>query len=146
MWSAIRGKSSAARELASKNPLRPRGVIDLAGPFDMRENIENYQRECRSPVIAEMLGGTLEEQPDRYRSVSAGANLPVGIPHVLIWGEHETFMPRPLAQQYVANATKAGDEAKLVVVPGVGHFEIAAPTTSAWPLVREEIQRLLKRK
>jgi pimeloyl-ACP methyl ester carboxylesterase len=112
----------------------------------LRENIENYHTECRRPVITQMMGGTPTEQSTRYREASAGAQLPLGVPQALIWGEHEDFMPLPLAQAYVTRATAAGDDARLLIAPKVGHFEIASPTTSAWPLVRDEIKRLLGRK
>lgn len=90
-----------------------------------------------------MLGGTPETVPERYVQASAGALLPLGVRHALIWGEHETFMPLPLAQAYVRRARAAGDDAVLRVVPGAGHFEIASPHSTAWPLVLAEIQRLL---
>lgn len=53
-------------------------------------------------------------------------------------------MPRPLAAAYVKRARAAGDDVVLHVVPGAGHFEIASPHTSAWPLLLAEIQRLLR--
>lgn len=49
-------------------------------------------------------GGTPEKVPDNYRAASPGALLPLGVPHVLIWGEREDFMPRPLAAAYVKRA------------------------------------------
>lgn len=144
MWAAARGRLPRDSAVASADPLRPAGAIDLAGPFDMRENIANYHRECRDPVITQMLGGTPEDVPERYRQASAGALLPLGVRHALIWGEHETFMPLPLARAYVRRAQAAGDDAVLRVVPGAGHFEIASPHSSAWPVVLAEIRRLLE--
>ncbi|RYE70537.1 MAG: alpha/beta hydrolase [Rhizobiaceae bacterium] len=146
MWSAARGKLPAESAIAAARPLNPIGVIDLAGPLDLRENIENYHAECGAPVITQMLGGTPAEHPDRYREASAAGQLPLGVPQVLIWGEHENFMPRTLAHAYVARAIGAGDKARLVVAPHAGHFEIASPTTSAWRLVKAEIRRLIDRR
>lgn len=144
LWGASRGRVPAGSAIAQRRPLRPIGAIDLAGPMDMRENIANYEEGCRDRVVTRMLGGTSDEVADRYRAASAGALLPLGVPHVLIWGEHENFVPRPLAEAYVARARSSGDDAKLRVVPGAGHFEIASPHSSAWPAVLAEIQHLLR--
>jgi acetyl esterase/lipase len=58
-------------------------------------------------------------------------------------GEHEDFVPRPLAETYARTATQAGDPVRLVVIPGAGHFEIASPRASSWPQVESAIQALL---
>jgi acetyl esterase/lipase len=144
LWASARARVPGASAIASRRPLRPLGAIDLAGPFDMRENIANYHRECRDPVITQMMGGTPDNVPDNYRAASPGALLPLRVPHVLIWGEHESFMPRSLAAEYVNRAQAAGDDATLRVVPGAGHFEIASPQTSAWPVLLADIRRLLR--
>ena len=52
-------------------------------------------------------------------------------------------MPPPEREGYAARATKAGDRAEVVEVPG-GHFEVIAPTSSAWPTVRDKILETLK--
>ncbi len=144
MWSAVRRRLQSTSLLALPDPLALRGVINLAGPVDMRDNIQNYEAECGDPVVTQMLGGAPSQTPDNYAQVSASDHLPLGAPQVLIWGEHEPYLPRPLAQAHVERAKAAGDDARLVVVEGAGHFEIASPKTAAWPAVRREIQRLLR--
>ncbi|MEO6279376.1 hypothetical protein [Roseateles sp.] len=37
----------------------------------------------------------------------------------------------------------AGDDARLVVLPSLAHFEIADPASAAWPAVLEAVRRLL---
>jgi acetyl esterase/lipase len=145
LWAAARGRLPAGSQIAGAQPLKPIGAINLAGAFDMRTNIDNYHAECRDPVITQMMGGTPESAPEHYRQASVAALLPLGVPHTLIWGEHETFMPRPLAEAYVAQARDAGDDAVLRVIPRAGHFEIASPNTPAWTIVQGEILRLLGR-
>ncbi len=58
--------------------------------------------------------------------------------------EHEDFVPRQLAEAYVQAAARAGDPARLIVVPHVGHFEIASPRASPWPQVESAIRALLE--
>ena len=49
----------------------------------------------------------------------------------------------PLIQAYVPAATQAGDPVQLLVIPGVGHFEVASPLASTWPTVESAIRSLL---
>jgi pimeloyl-ACP methyl ester carboxylesterase len=93
-------------------------------------------------VVTDMLGGTPTGVPERYKEASANMMLPLAVPQILIWGEHEDYLPQPLVGQYVNVATRADDHARLVLVPGVGHFETASPFARAW-LVRDAIRSLL---
>jgi acetyl esterase/lipase len=145
LWSASRAGLSPRSAIAAVKPFRPRGVVDLAGLPDLRDNAERYDELCGRPVIREMLGGSPEATPDQARDTAAGERLPLGVRQVLVIGEYEDFVPRAVAEAYVAKARASGDSAQLLVVPGAGHFEIAAPTTSAWPKVKEAILQLLGR-
>ena len=123
-----------------------RGVLDLAGPVDLTANIPEYEGLCRDAVITALVGGTLAAVPERYAQASAIKLLPLGIPQVLLIGEYEEFVPRPLAQTYVRAAAEAGDPARLIVIPNVGHFEIASPRAATWPRVASVIRSLLEGK
>jgi acetyl esterase/lipase len=143
MWSGARGRLSSNNTLHIPDPLPLRGVINLAGTIDMTENIEHMESQCRDNVVTTLLGGTPSVVPERYKEVSATATLPLRVPQVLIWGEHEDFVPLPLAQRYVNRATEAGDKARLIIVPAIGHFESASPASSAWPSVLGALRSLL---
>jgi pimeloyl-ACP methyl ester carboxylesterase len=91
-----------------------------------------------------MLGGSKTVVPARYREVSANTMVPLGVRQVLVWGEHEEFVPVALARAHVAAATAAGDSARLIEVPGAGHFELANPSSGAWPIVLDAIRSVLK--
>jgi acetyl esterase/lipase len=144
MWAGTRHRLAPASPLYIANPLPLRGVINLAGVIDMSANIAHYEQKCRGAVVTGLMGGTLEAFPERYKEVSAQTSIPLGLSQILIWGEHEDFVPQPLAEQYVAAATHAGDRARLIVVPAVGHFETASPFTSAWTVVHDAIRSLVR--
>ena len=143
MWAAARSRLRAASPLYVANPLPVRGVIDLAGPIDISANIQGYEALCRDSVITTLLGGAPAVVPERYADASAIKQLPLGIPQVIVIGEHEDFVPRPLAEAYTQAAVRAGDQVRLIVIPGVGHFEIASPRASTWPQVESSIRALL---
>lgn len=144
MWVAARSRLPAGSSLHLASPLPVRGVIDLAGPVDLTANIEGYQTLCRDTVITGLLGGTPAAVPERYAHASAIRLLPLGVPQVLVIGEHEDFVPRPLMEAYATAAARAGDSVRLVVIPRAGHFEIASPRASTWPQIRSAIRSLLE--
>lgn len=143
MWAAARARVPAGSAIYSADPLPVRGVLDLAGPVDLTANIAGYERLCRDTVITGLVGGTPATVPERYAHASPVQLLPLGVPQVLLMGEHEEFVPRPLAETYVRAAAQAGDRVQLIVIPRVGHFEIASPRAITWPRVESVIQSLL---
>jgi len=143
MWTAARRRLTEASELFTADPLRVRGVMDLAGPVDMTANIPGYEALCRDTVITSLLGGTPAAVPDHYAQASAIKLLPLAIPQVLVLGSREDFVPLPLVDAYVQAATQAGDPVRRILIPGAGHFEIASPLSFTWPQVKAAIGQLL---
>jgi acetyl esterase/lipase len=144
LWSASRSKLPVGGPLAAQSPIKPIGVINLAGLPDLRDNIVKYEQLCGHPVIHEMLGSEPSEVIENARAAAAIDRLPLGVEQTIILGDHEDFVPRAVAQAYVEKARSAGDKAQLVVIPDAGHFEIAATTSAAWPQVRKSILALLR--
>jgi acetyl esterase/lipase len=143
MWAAARARVPAASPVYMADPLSVRGVINLAGPLDLTAHISEYEQLCRDTVITALMGGSPDAVPERYALASPIKLLPLRIPQVLVIGEHEEFVPRPLVEAYVLAAESAGDRVRLVVVPNAGHFEIASPRSPAWPIVESSTRSLL---
>jgi len=143
MWAAARSRVPRSSALFMANPLAVRGVVDLAGPLDLTTNIEGYEGLCRDRVITNLLGGMPAAVPQRYAEASPMKLLPLGVPQVVVLGEHEDYVPLPFARAYVEAAERAGDRARLLLIPGVGHFEIASPRAAIWPQVESAIRSLI---
>jgi acetyl esterase/lipase len=144
MWAAARHRLAKASDLYVADPLSLRGVMDLAGPVDMTANITGYEGLCRDAVITSLLGGAPAAVPEHYAQASAIKLLPLGIPQVLVIGSHEDFVPLPLVDAYVQDATRAGDHVRRILIPGAGHFEIASPLAFTWPQIRSAIRSLVE--
>lgn len=144
LWAASRHRVPPGSALSDVSPLRVRGVLDLAGPADLAADVSRYEGLCGDRVLTAMAGGTPVDVPAHYAQASPIALLPTGIPEVLLIGEFEEHLPRPSAEAYVRSARRAGDRAALIVVPGVGHFEIASPTATSWPQVERVVRALLR--
>lgn len=143
MWTAARHRLPTSSDVYAANPLRIRGVVDLAGPVDMSADIAHYEASCGDTVITSLLGGTPIAVPRRYTEASAITLLPLGLPQVLVVGSHEEFVRLPFIDAYVEAATRAGDPVKRVLIEGAGHFEIASPLASTWPQVKAAIVALV---
>lgn len=144
LWAASRERLPPTSALYIRDPLAIRGVVDLAGPGDMATEIAVEVGACQSRVVEQFLGGSPADVPERYAQVSASKMLPLGVPQVLVWGDHDNLRPMWLAEKYAKAATTAGDSVDLIIVPGLGHFEVASPYSSAWPKVRDAISFLLQ--
>ena len=144
MWAAARHRLKPDSPLFVEEPLRVRGVVNLAGTMDMTDNIERMEQECGDTVVTAMMGGTVNDVPERYAQASAISLLPLSVPQVIVWAEHDDFVPRSLAENYARAASLAGDSVRVLVVPGAGHFELASPLSTAWPIVQSAIQSLIR--
>ena len=144
MWVAARKRLSPRSVLYAAEPLLVRGVVDLAGPGDMETEIAVEMAACQSRVVEQLLGGSPGNVPERYVQVSASKMLPLGVPQVLVWGDHDNLRPMWLGEKYAKAASAAGDSVNLVILPGLGHFEVASPYSPAWPKVRNAIKSLLQ--
>jgi acetyl esterase/lipase len=143
MWAAARPRLPKSSPLYVRDPLPVRGVIDLAGPLDLTANIAGYEGLCRDTVVTALLSGSPTTVPERYVQASPIKLLPLGVLQVLVIGEHEEFVPQALVEAYAQAAVHAGDAVRLVIIPRLGHFDIASPQTAAWPLVEAAIGSLL---
>jgi len=111
--------------------------------MDMTVGIAEYEASCNMPILRRLMGGLPDQVPERYAQVSLPGLLPLGVRQVMIWGSRETYVPEQQAQDFQAAAQRAGDDVRLMIVPGAGHFETASPTSPAWPVVLGAIKSLL---
>jgi acetyl esterase/lipase len=146
MWAAARSRVPRESALFMASPLAVRGVVDLAGPLDLTANIEGYEGLCRDRVITNLMGGTPAAVPEHYAHASPMTLLPLGVPQVVVLGEYEEYVPLKFAQAYAQAAERMGDKVRLIVIAGVGHFEIASPRAVVWPRVEFAIRSLIEGK
>ncbi len=146
MWVASRSRLPKGSLIYVSDPLIIRGVIDLAGTADMEAFIPVEEYGCGGAVVEQMLGGKPAEVPERYAQSSAVKMLPLGVPQTLFWGRKDDIAPISLGERYTRTAKQAGDPARLVSFPEIGHFEIASPFSTTWPAVEREILSLLTRR
>ena len=124
---------------APKDPLRLQGVIDLDGPADLKAVLPMQQRVCGGPVITRLVGGTPEEQPQRYRETSPIEMLPLGVRQEFFAGRMFSAQAAP----YEAAARSAGDAVHTTVLAEAGHFVFVDPSSAVWPQVIRSVREML---
>ena len=139
LWLAARKQISRTSLLYVPDPLKLSGVISLAGITDMRE----FSSGCND-AVRKVLGGTGEDISNRYSQTSPIELLPLGVRQSLIQGNLDTIVRPELGAHYKLAAEKQGESVKFIALEGVGHFELIAPKSSAWPIVEREVRSLLK--
>jgi acetyl esterase/lipase len=127
-------------DLAQPRRLQLLAAIALAGVSDLREA---WKLELGNGVVADLLGGTPHDYPDRFVAASPVECLPLGIPQVLVHGCLDETVPFSLSKQYGETAASFGDPVQLVPLEGMGHFEPIDPRSAAWAAVSAAVLRVL---
>jgi acetyl esterase/lipase len=129
LWAA--GRAEAA--------VRPVLAVTQAGLVDL-EHVARDGMESSSLVLA--LLGDPDEHARAYALGNPCANLPLGVPQLVVHGDADENIPVALSEHYVERARAAGDDAELIVIPGATHFDHNDPHSPAWAAVAERLERL----
>jgi acetyl esterase/lipase len=124
----------------SKRGIPLRGAVSLGGVADLRRA---WELGLSNTVVADFLGGSPTEHPERYRHASPIQNLPCGVPTRLIHGESDETVPIEIGERFEAAALHAGDDCRLIRLPGAGHFEVVDPGSQEWPEIERTVRELL---
>lgn len=135
LWLASRRRLPRSNVLYAPKPLPIRGVVSLAGITDMSA----FGQRCGG-AVSKLLGGPPEKFPERYQQTSPIEIAPLGIRQWLIHGARDSIVPVEQSREYEAVANGEGDHVKLIVLDGVGHFDLIAPQSSAWSVVQKAVR------
>ncbi len=118
--------------LAAQRVIDLRGVVPLAAISDLRRA---WALQLDGGVVRELLGGTPEQIPQRYAAASPSELLPISVPQRLLHGTADNVVPFDMSRRFA----KASSNAKLIPLPGAGHFDLIDPGNRVWPTVQSNI-------
>ena len=95
-----------------------------------------------APSIA-LMEGEPRSLPQRYHHASPLASVGDGARVVCVHGDADDTVPLSQSERYVEAALRAGDPAKLIVLPGIGHFELIDVRHPAWAVCRDQVLRMV---
>jgi dipeptidyl aminopeptidase/acylaminoacyl peptidase len=119
--------------------LRVRGAVSLAGIADLTAACE--LRLARG-AVAQLLGGTPEEVPDRFAAASPAALVPIGVPVLCVHGALDATVPVSISESFAEKARLAGDEVELRVFDGEDHEGHLDPANAMWRAAAGWLDRL----
>jgi acetyl esterase/lipase len=110
-----------------------RGAVSQAGVLDL--TLAAGLMPSSSPTRA-LLGDPVKHF-ERYVLASPRERLPLGIPQLVLHGDHDDTVSMRIATSYSAAAHEVGDPCELIVLSHTGHFEHIDPGDEAWHLARD---------
>lgn len=122
------GQLAAWAAHRSQPKVRLTGVISQAGVLDLTAAA---QQQVGGSAVADLLGGTPAQVPERYLAASPQSQLPLAVPVRCVHALADANVPYAQSENYVRAATARGADAKLLTVPG-DHFTLIDPSTPAW--------------
>jgi acetyl esterase/lipase len=140
IWLGARPRISPGDALSSADPLLLRGAVSLAGVADLRRAAE---LRVGDGAVEQFIGGPPEKFPARYQVASPIELVTLGIKVRLLHGTGDAVVPMEIGNNYQKRATKAGDDARLIVLPGADHFDVVDPRSDHWAMVEKSILALI---
>ncbi|MBA3565775.1 MAG: alpha/beta fold hydrolase [Actinobacteria bacterium] len=133
LWAAARTTLSGDAPGAAPRVV-PRAVVSQAGVADLR--LAAVTSPSNEPTLA-LIGGSPEEQPERYALASPRERLPLGVEQLVLHGDQDETVSMLISESYAVAAEALGDPCELRVLPRTGHFEHIDASTDAWRISRD---------
>jgi len=136
----LAGRVSLAKGVPGASPLVPlTGVVCQAGVLDLELAL---RQDLGRGAVRDFMGGGADD-PRARALASPAARLPLGLPSVCVHGSADDIVPLSQSESFVAAARRAGDDSRLVTLPGVDHFALIDVSTPAWAACRAAVLDLL---
>ena len=138
VWAAGR-RGQPAGAPGADPALMPVAAVAQAGVLDLATAARTG---VGGTAVTDLLGGTPDAVPARYRVADPIAQVPLPVPVLCVHARADANVPYAQSTAYVQAATAAGAKAVLKTVPG-DHFTLIDPATPAWATVRDALPGLL---
>lgn len=143
LWAASRPGLAPDSPLRGPDPFAPGAVISLAGIPDLRAFGPFVPVHC-GPGIFERLTGAAAPEDARFGEISPAEMPAPAAPVVMVSGVLDRLVPPYVADDHRrAMRARSATDLESVDIPGAGHFDLVAPGTPAWSVVRSAIARAL---
>jgi acetyl esterase/lipase len=106
-------------------------VLAAVGLAPIADLAYAYEFKVGGEVVAELLGGTPSQYPERFRAASPIEMLPLRVRQLILHGTADDVVPIDFSRRYSRAADAAGDTVELIELSGAGHMEYLDPGSEA---------------
>ncbi|MET0594840.1 MAG: alpha/beta fold hydrolase [Polyangiaceae bacterium] len=124
LWVAGRHRST----LAGTPKVRVTAAVGLAPIADLALA---HTTRVGGDVVAQLIGGTPTEHPERLQASSPIEMVPLGVRQLILHGTDDPVVPVDLSRRYARAAREAGDKVEFIELLGSGHMEFLDPNSQA---------------
>ncbi|MFC4056200.1 alpha/beta hydrolase family protein [Actinomadura syzygii] len=114
------------------------GILALAPLCDLADAA---RRGLGEGAVTTFVGADPDSDPFSFESAALPIDHP-GISVRLLHGDADDRVPIDHSRWFMDRLRRSGAQARLVELPGIGHFEFLDPHHDAWVTVRRELDRL----
>lgn len=124
-----------------QRPVRvhPTAVAGLAPILDLPRT---FSLNAGNGAVAELLGGSPDQYPDRYAAASPMSLLPLGVNQLILHGGSDEALPVQMARDYSTAAGAAGDNVQFTELPSAGHMDYLDPRSEAHTILCDWLIRI----
>ncbi|WP_246116035.1 alpha/beta hydrolase family protein [Trebonia kvetii] len=137
-WAVGRGKLPAGAPGANPK-VAVTGVVSQAGVLALADCA---RQRVGDTAALDLMGGGPDEMPAEYRLADPIAAVPPSAPVLCLHSRGDDNVPYSYSERYVAAATAAGGQARLIELRG-DHFTLIDPATPDWAAVIAALPGLL---
>lgn len=127
------GPAELLASLAAQSEVSVASAISLAGVLDPVRAVEEDQDQ----FVVDLLGGTPQEQPERYALASPLEQLPTGFPVHVVHGIDDRTVPVQTVEPYLERLRSQGQAGRIELVRGAQHNDLIQVNDPAWLVTRE---------
>jgi acetyl esterase/lipase len=106
-------------------------IVAAVGLAPVADLARGYELASGNHAVADFLGGSPEEQPERYRTALPIAMLPLGARQLIMHGTADVVLPVAMSRDYARAAFTHGDDVHFVELDDFGHMEFLDPANAA---------------
>jgi acetyl esterase/lipase len=130
-------RHGTAGSLSAVDPgIRLHAAVSQAGVLDL---VAGSAERLGNGAVDVLMDGSPGSVPQRYHHSNPMAHIGDGARVVCVHGDRDTVVPIGHSERYVAAARAAGDPARMVWLPGIGHDELVEPGHVGWQISRDAL-------
>jgi acetyl esterase/lipase len=129
---------SAGGHLAMWAATHCAGVVTTVGLAPVADLYDAYDRNLDDGAVRDLLGGSPDEHPDRYRAADVISSLPSSSPITVIHGDVDPYVPVEMSRDLAREVSGV----EYIELAGMEHFGLIDPRSEAYPVVLEAVRRV----